>query len=156
MVAQFIEWLTGIGGGGTLAFVAILIVLFICGVGLPLPEEAPIIAAAYLSYLGVVNPYLCFILLMIAVLAGDSMIYYAGHRFGHRIFEIPVFKRMLTPWRVRRVNEYFHKYGNRVIFFGRFIAGVRGTLFLTGGDPSNALSAVYPLRLDRRRHRNLR
>lgn len=114
-------------------FAAVIAVLLICGIGVPFPEEIPLLAAGYLAYLGEVSLATCFFWTIIAILIGDSILFSIGHRFGHRIFQIPLLNKLLTPQRVRKANIRFHRYGNRVVFVGRFMAGVRGTVFLTAG-----------------------
>jgi membrane protein DedA with SNARE-associated domain len=116
-----------------LALALILLVLLICGLGLPLPEEIPIIAIGYFTYTGDVRLSVAIVLTILAILGGDSGLYFIGRRYGNRIFEVPPFKTLVTPNRMKKANHYFHKYGNGVVFMGRFIAGVRATIFLTAG-----------------------
>jgi membrane protein DedA with SNARE-associated domain len=115
------------------AFTGVIVVLLICGLGAPFPEEIPLVLAGYLVYSEEVSMQACLAWTFVAILAGDSMLFWIGYRFGHRIFQIPILNKLLTPDRVRKVNEKFHKYGNRVVFVARFMAGVRGTVFLTAG-----------------------
>ncbi len=115
------------------AFGLVLLILFFCGLGIPLPEEIPLTLAGYLVYTGDVSLPTATIWCLIAILAGDSVLFALGFRFGHRIFEIRLFRKLLTPRRMKKVNRYFHRYGNRVVFLGRFMAGVRATFFLTAG-----------------------
>lgn len=116
-----------------IAFTGVIVVLLICGLGAPFPEEIPLVLAGYLVYSEEVSLQTCLAWCFVALLAGDSMLFWIGYRFGHRIFQIPILNKLLTPERVHKVNEKFHHYGNRVIFVARFMAGVRGTVFLTAG-----------------------
>lgn len=131
MLENFLDWLSNIPGEWALFFVIFLLLL--CGLGLPLPEEIPIIAAGYLSYLEIVSLPVAIVLVMAAVLIGDVLLYGIGYRYGNRIFTINAFKNMLTPARMAKANHYFQRWGNRVVFIARFVAGVRGTVFLTAG-----------------------
>lgn len=115
------------------AFGAVIGVLLICGLGLPFPEEIPLFLAGYLVYSGQVHLNTCMLFTVMAILIGDSALFSIGHKFGPQIFQIPLFGKLLTPSRVKRVNEYFQKYGNGVVFVARFMAGVRGPVFLTAG-----------------------
>lgn len=116
-----------------IAFGGVVLVLLICGLGAPFPEEIPLILAGYLVYSGEVSLQTCLIVVFLALLGGDSLLFWIGYKLGHRIFKIPVFGKLMTPERVHKVNDRFHRYGNRVIFVARFMAGVRGTVFLTAG-----------------------
>ncbi len=111
----------------------VLLVLLLCGLGLPLPEEIPIISAAYLSYEGDVALVPAIIMVILAVLIGDTVLYYVGWRYGNQIFTIYPFRNLVTPERVKKANYRFHRWGNRVVFVARFIAGLRATVFLTAG-----------------------
>jgi membrane protein DedA with SNARE-associated domain len=115
------------------AFGGVILVLLICGLGAPFPEEIPLVLAGYLAYEGEVSLKTCLIVTFVALLVGDSMLFWIGYKFGHQIFKIPIFRKLMTPERVKKVNERFHRYGNRVIFVARFMAGVRGTVFLSAG-----------------------
>jgi membrane protein DedA with SNARE-associated domain len=116
-----------------IAFASVILVLLLCGLGAPFPEEIPLILAGYLVYSGEVSLQTCLIATLIALLLGDSMLFWIGHRFGQRIFRIPVLSKLLTPERMEKVNDKFHRYGNRVVFVARFMAGVRGAVFLSAG-----------------------
>lgn len=131
MFDPLINWFLQFPDHGALLLVGL--VLLICGLGLPLPEEIPIVAAAYVSARGAVPLWLAILVVVIAVLAGDSILFTFGRKFGNRIFEVSLFKNLMTPKRMKKTNEYFHKYGTRVVFIGRFIAGVRATVFLSAG-----------------------
>jgi membrane protein DedA with SNARE-associated domain len=111
----------------------VVLVLLLCGLGLPLPEEIPIIAAAYLAFEGDVTLPTAIVLVLIAVLIGDSTLYWIGWRHGNRIFTIYPFRSLMTENRVKKANHLFHRWGNRVVFIARFVAGVRATVFLTAG-----------------------
>lgn len=96
-----------------------------------MPEEIPIIAAAYLAYDGAVPVEWAIFFTVLAAMAGDTIIFLVGRYYGHRIFELPILRNMVTRRRLRRANVYFKRWGNGVVFMGRFLAGVRSTVFLT-------------------------
>ena len=131
MIEYFLRWIETLPEGW--AFAAVIIILLICGLGAPFPEEIPLFLAGYLVYSGDIHLKTAIFFTLIAILVGDSMLFFIGYKFGNQIFKMPLFKKLLTPERVDRVNQYFHKYGSRVIFIARFMAGVRGPVFLTAG-----------------------
>ncbi len=96
-----------------------------------MPEEIPIIASAYLAYEGAVPVEWAIFFTVLAALMGDTIIFLVGRHFGHRIFELPILRNMVTRRRLRRANVYFKRWGNGVVFMGRFLAGVRSTVFLS-------------------------
>ncbi|MFH1016660.1 MAG: DedA family protein [Pseudomonadota bacterium] len=131
MTAQFIEWISTLTP--FMAVGLVLLVLLLCGMGLPLPEEIPIISAAYLAYEGDVGLVPAIMMVIVAVLVGDTILYSVGRRYGNRIFTIFPFRNLVTPERMKKANQRFHRWGNRVVFVARFIAGLRATVFLTAG-----------------------
>ncbi|MFA5089219.1 MAG: DedA family protein [Candidatus Omnitrophota bacterium] len=109
--------------------------LLSCGIGLPMPEDVILITAGYLSYTYPQNVSLPVLVLvcMAGVLIGDTIIFMVGKRLGPRVMKLPLFKRILTEARLEKMNGYFNSYGNKIIFAGRFMAGIRAPLFLTAG-----------------------
>lgn len=131
MIDQTLGLLESIHGG--LAIWGIVMVLIICGLGLPLPEEIPLFAAGYLAHRGSVSLGEAILLPTLAIIVGDSMIFTLGFHYGHQIFKMKIVERFITPEMLKKVNHYFHKYGNRVVFVARFLAGARAPVFLMAG-----------------------
>ena len=115
------------------SYAAIIVVLVLCGLGLPLPEEVPILTSAILAASGTLNPWWALGALMVGIMLGDSVIYWLGRRWGTHVLEHRFAKRMLTPERREQIAGYFDKYGAWIIFIGRFLPGLRAPLFLTAG-----------------------
>ncbi len=123
---DFFITLTNMHGVGSYAVVFGLLVA--CGLGLPLPEDIPMLAAGYLCWDGTMHPEAAFAIAILGVLIGDSILFYFGRRIG------PAFlSRLFPPKRVRRVRAYFRKYGQGFVFFARFLVGLRAAVFFTAG-----------------------
>ncbi len=131
MIEYFLHWVEAVPEGW--AFALVIVILLVCGLGAPFPEEVPLFLAGYLVYSGEISFKTSTLFCLMAILVGDSMLFFIGYHFGNRIFENPIFKKLLPPKRIQKVNHYFHRYGTRVIFLARFMAGVRGPVFLTAG-----------------------
>ncbi len=114
-------------------YAAIIGVLLLCGMGLPLPEEVPILTSAVLSQSGHLQPWWALGACMFGVMAGDSFMYYLGRRWGTHVLEHRLSRKLLTAERQKKIVEYFEKYGARIIFAARFLPGIRAPLFLTAG-----------------------
>ena len=115
------------------SYAAIIVVLVLCGLGLPLPEEVPILTSAILAASGTLQPWWALGALLVGIMLGDSVIYWLGRRWGTHVLEHRLAKRMLTPERRDKIAGYFDKYGAWIIFIGRFLPGLRAPLFLTAG-----------------------
>lgn len=114
-------------------YIAVFIALMICGAGLPLPEDITLVAGGVIAGLGFANVHAMFALAMFGVLLGDCAIFLLGYRYGARILQWRFVARILTPARYAKVQEKFHRYGNRVLFIARFLPGMRTTIYLTAG-----------------------
>ena len=114
-------------------YLAVFIALMICGAGLPLPEDITLVAGGVIAGLGYANVHAMVALAMFGVLLGDCAIFLLGYRHGARILQWRFVARILTPARYAKVQEKFHRYGNRVLFIARFLPGRRTTIYLTAG-----------------------
>ena len=114
-------------------YAGIFLVLLLCGLGLPLPEDVPILISGYLSYLGTIHFGYALAVTMAGVLIGDMIIFSLGYWWGPRATQHRLVRSILTPKRMEKVEVFFGKHGRKAVFFGRFLAGLRAPLFLTAG-----------------------
>jgi membrane protein DedA with SNARE-associated domain len=120
---------------------AIVAVLFLSGVGLPLPEDIPLTLAGFTSikqthdHFVLVAFLATFVIVVIPILLGDMVAYSLGRRYGLDLRErFHLLRRVLTPARLGRVQRWFDHYGAFTIFLGRQVAGVRFVTFFTAGS----------------------
>ncbi len=108
-------------------------ILLLCGLGLPIPEDISLISAGYMAHRGVVNVHTAFVVSFSAVLGGDVLAFLLGRKFGRRFLEWPPAKRFFSPRKQLRVRAYFRKFGSKVVFIGRFLPGLRFSIFFSAG-----------------------
>src|SRR3954465_7245842 len=108
-------------------------ILLLCGLGLPIPEDISLISAGYMAHRGTVNVNTVFLVCFASVLAGDTLAFVLGTFFGARGLASKHFRRFFTPRKQIRVRAYFRKYGSKVIFVGRFLPGLRFTIYFSAG-----------------------
>ncbi len=92
--------------------------------GFFLPGDSLLITAGILSSQGFVNVWVLALGAFIFAVYGDSFGYWFGKRIGRRIFtkeDTFLFKKSY----VKRSQDFYEKYGNKTIFFARFIPIVR-------------------------------
>ena len=118
---------------GSHPYLGLFLILLICGLGLPFPEDIPLVSSGYLSYLGHANLWWTIVVAMVGVMVGDTMLFFIGRRLGTNVTKSRLFGRLLTPKRFKKLHDRFERQGARVIFFSRFAAGIRGAMFLTAG-----------------------
>jgi len=116
-----------------LPYLGLAAVLFLSGFGVPIPEDIPLIIGGYICGKGDADIYLMLPLAMFTILGTDYIIYLLGRRLGHTVPKIPIFRRYLSEARLARAAEAFHKHGGKVIFFVRFLPGLRAPVYFTAG-----------------------
>jgi membrane protein DedA with SNARE-associated domain len=107
--------------------------LFGCGLGLPLPEDIPLLAAGLMIFLGKFNPMLAAICAWCGIIGGDCVLYHLGKRFGLEVTKVPVIGSHLTLSRILEVEKHFKRWGVWVVAVGRLFAGVRGVMVVCAG-----------------------
>ena len=124
MVADLIERFT---------YAGIFLVLFVAGLGAPIPEEAPILAAGILASQQIIKWWLALAVCFVGVLSGDVVLYWVGHHWGEHIMDWRITRFVLTPEREKTVVQAYHRHGVKIVFTARFVAGFRAAAFLTAG-----------------------
>lgn len=115
------------------AYLIIFGILVACGVGFPLPEDVPLIATGYLVWDSTLEWIPAIAVTMAGVLIGDSILFYLGKKMGLKILESGKVQTLFKPERVRRTQAYFRKYGDKIVFIARFVAGFRAIVFFMAG-----------------------
>lgn len=122
-----------VGLSGFQAYGAIIAVLFICGLGVPIPEDVTLFAAGFLAFKGRISLTGAFVVGFVGVLIGDSLLFMIGRLFGRRVFSWPFFRRLFTPERIEMATLKIQERGKIICFTSRFIPGLRAPIYLTSG-----------------------
>lgn len=109
------------------------VVLLLCGVGLPLPEEVTLIASGLLLYQEKVEFIPITVVCSTAILAGDAIPYFIGRRFGLRALENRFVAKIMHPERFALVEKKFENHGTWMVFICRFLPGIRIPAYFTAG-----------------------
>lgn len=110
---------------GEFSYLAPFVVLLLCGLGLPLPEEVTLIGAGILLYREEVAFVPIVAVCSAAILLGDSVPYWLGRRYGMNALRVRWVARLVHPERLHRLRARFAEHGNVVTFACRFFAGIR-------------------------------
>lgn len=116
------------------------VVLLVCGVGLPIPEEVTLLACGYLVYENIVAFWPISLVCSAAILIGDSIPFWLGRIYGMRALQIGWVRRILHPERFAKLEERFRRHGNWATFAFRFFPGVR----IPGYFVAGTLGMRYP------------
>ncbi|MCK4343247.1 MAG: DedA family protein [Phycisphaerae bacterium] len=114
---------------------ALLLILITASLGVPIPEDVPLIAAGVLikTHPGIASWHGTLIVALIGIMIGDLMLYTLGKRWGPGVVYHRSVRWMITPKRFARVSKQFRRHGAWFCFFGRFFVGVRAVMCLTAG-----------------------
>lgn len=103
---------------------------------LPVPGETILVIAAFYSspnygdlHLGTVIG-----LATVAAILGDNISFHIGRRYGRPFLERYGKYLLITARRLEKVEAFFHHYGDKTIFFQRWITGVRVIGALVAGS----------------------
>ncbi len=118
---------------GRLGYLGIALVLVLGGLGLPIPEEAPIVVAAILSRTGRMWFPLALGSCLAGVILGDLVVYFLGYFHGEKVLSLRLTRRFLTRQREAQIKGYFHRHGFKILVSGRFMPGFRTAAYLTAG-----------------------
>jgi membrane protein DedA with SNARE-associated domain len=124
VINDFIEQFTYLG---------IFAVLFLGGLGAPIPEELPILAAGALAHEGYMRWWVALPICLAGVLSGDAALYGVGYHWGERILEWSIVRRVLTPTREHVLMGAYRRHAAKTVFTARHVMGLRAAAFLTAG-----------------------
>jgi membrane protein DedA with SNARE-associated domain len=119
-----------IAAGG---YVVLFGLLFLCGLGLPLPEDIPLLAAGAAVEAGHMNIVIASICAWCGIIGGDIMLYHLAKKFGIEITRVPWVGKHFTKERIEKVEGLFVRYGVWVVAVGRLFAGIRGAMVVAAG-----------------------
>ena len=140
-VQQYGTWVYAILFGIVFAETGLVVTPF-------LPGDSLLFAVGALSATGVLNPWLCYGLLVAAAILGDAVNYSIGRRIGPRLLGVgdgPAFShRLINPQHVKRAHEFFERHGGQAVVLARFVPIVRTFLpFVAGAAAMSASTFLF-------------
>lgn len=115
------------------SYLALFGLLFACGLGLPLPEDIPLLISGFLSAQGKMHLAWAGVAAWCGIIGGDILLYNFGRRYGMGITKVRFIGKHVTPQRIAHAETLFTKYGIWVVAIGRLFAGVRGAVVIAAG-----------------------
>lgn len=112
---------------------AVAVALFIENMGIPLPGQLVLIAAAVYAGTGSLNIVAVGIVGMVATVAGSAVGYAIGVYGGRPLVERYGKYVLLTEERLTKAETFFNERGWLVLLVGRFIDGVRQAMGILAG-----------------------
>ncbi len=131
VATSLIQFLQGFDG--PTAYAVILGLLLVCGLGVPIPEDITLIGAGIIAALGAISLPGALIAGFFGVLIGDTLLFWAGRKYGRAVFDLPGFRRIFTPERLKRAEAKILNNSRFICFTARFLPGLRAPIYLTAG-----------------------
>ena len=107
--------------------------LLLGSLGVPVPEELPVIAAGVLSRAGFARWWVALPVCVLGVLSGDAILYWIGRHWGERILCWRVVRWVLSPGREHRLKAAYRRHAVKTVVIARHVMGLRVAAFLTAG-----------------------
>jgi membrane protein DedA with SNARE-associated domain len=114
-------------------YLGIFAVLLLASLGLPIPEEVPIVAGAVLAHEGLARWWLALPVCVTGVLSGDIVLYWAGRYWGERVLGWQMVRLVLNREREERLTAAYRRNAVKTIVAVRHVMGLRAAAFLTAG-----------------------
>lgn len=132
-LALFFEPHTVRGWLETGSYGALFGLLLSCGIGVPIPEDVPLIAGGILIARHQWHWAIAAPLAWLGIIGGDCILYTIGYFYGEKIVHVPFIGKHVTLHRIKRAENMFRKYGIWMVGIGRLFMGIRGAMVVTAG-----------------------
>lgn len=106
-------------------YIVIFGTLFLELIALPLPGEVMMTYTGYLVSQNHLSWVFCILAAFMGTLAGMTTTYFIGRVLGRTFFQKYGHYFHMGPKQMEKANQWFEKYGNRLIMVAYFIPGVR-------------------------------
>lgn len=115
-------------------YIFIFLVVWLAGIGvLPIPEEIIVLSAGVGIEQGVGKLFLTFIVVFISLITSDYFLFWVGKKFGMKILKIKIISMVISQGKIDKVQNFFDGHNKKLIFFGRFVSGLRSISFFSAG-----------------------
>ncbi len=114
-------------------YLGVFAILLGASLGIPIPEEVPIITAAVLSQQQLVRWWIALPVCILGVLSGDVALYWSGHHWGDRVLRWRMVRMVLDADRAERLTAAYRRHAVKTIVVARHVMGLRPAAFLTAG-----------------------
>jgi membrane-associated protein len=120
---------------GPSGYALLFLLVATAGLGAPWAQEIVLLGGAGWAWApGGLQPLAVAATAWLAILAGDALSVWFGHRYGARWVRRPWAARFVPPQRLPGLEEGMRRQAALLSFVTRFLPGQRGTLFFIAGS----------------------
>lgn len=116
------------------SYLGLFVVLLLCGLGLPVPEDVALLAGGFLVHRGITAYPATMAVALVGVVAGDNSLFLIGRRFGSGLLSYFGVQRPQSRRKIERMRQFMERHGSTAIFYARFFAGLRAIVYLSAGS----------------------
>ncbi len=110
------------------------VIILLCGFGIPIPEDIVLLVAGALAAVEGRSWEGVSVLMYLAVIGGDSLMFGLGRWVGGRLLTTRLGQRLFTPTKRDSVQRFFDRNGAKGLFIARFLPGLRSLIFFSAGS----------------------
>jgi membrane protein DedA with SNARE-associated domain len=114
-------------------YLGLFSLLILGGIGLPFPEDTTLILCGFLISTKLIKPVPALFVVYSGLLITDFFLYSMGKKYGNKIVHHKKFQKILSPARLLKLEEQFHKGEILFILIGRHLVGLRAQIFIASG-----------------------
>lgn len=115
-------------------YLGVFAVLLLGSLGVPIPEEMPIIGAAVMSHEGIVRWWAALPVCLVGVLSGDMVLYWVGRNWGTQVLDWRLVRLALSRAREQWLQAAYRQHALKTVAAARHVMGLRAAAFLTAGS----------------------
>ncbi len=125
------EWLFDQTGG--VVYVSLFLLLMGGAIGLPIPEDIPLLIAGVTIHRGHVDPYITFLTCYLGIVVGDAVIFFFGRKIGNSVQKRGWLASRFPPELIEKTKRELEKRSFFTILLARHLFYLRTVTFLTCG-----------------------
>jgi membrane protein DedA with SNARE-associated domain len=127
------QLVSSFGATATTSILGPFLVLLICGLGLPVPEDIVLISAGILAAREGIPLLPVCVVMYIGIILGDSIVFFLGSKIGLRVLKTRLGAKFIGQNSVDRASDYIRRWGSPILLAARFMPGLRSPVFFTAG-----------------------
>ncbi len=114
-------------------YLALLLGIWAASVGVPIPEEIPLLSAGILAALGIIEIPEAIAVGLFACVTGDLLVYGLGRRIGSHLNEHPYLRRIMRGRYLLRARHLYVRRGPWTLLVARLLPGLKMPFIFTAG-----------------------
>lgn len=151
LIDALLRWMEGLPAA--VVYLVIGLFAWLENVFPPVPADVIALFGGFLAGQGVANAWLAFLVVWLSNVAGALLVYWVGRRYGERFFSTRVGRLILQPQQIEKLDAFYRRRGDVVIFVSRFLpmfravvpafAGMSGIGWVRAALPIVAASGLW-------------